>query len=57
MKKYKISDIAVFEREWSEEKLLVLSENDHLLRRFGQIVLYKFKVDEISKEYLNETED
>lgn len=57
MKKLKISDIAVFDRIWEDGRLVVLSEGDHLLRRFGQVCVQKFKAGEATKEALNNSED
>ncbi len=57
MNKYRISDIAVFDRIWKDGRLVVLSESDHLLRRFGQVCVQRFNAGETTKEALNISED
>jgi dTDP-4-dehydrorhamnose 3,5-epimerase-like enzyme len=36
-----ISGVVIFELEWKDGRLVVLQENDHILRRFGQVDVVK----------------
>lgn len=57
MKNLNIKDIAVLDLEWKDGKIIILKESDHILRRFGQISIKKFKSEDSYLEMINQSED
>lgn len=52
-----ISDAVIFERKIEKGDWVILRENDHLLRRFGQIDLIQLNADSHGLKYWRESAD
>ncbi len=52
-----ISDVKVFSLKQNEDRLLILSENDHLLRRFGKLEVVNFSANTGSQFHLMKNAD